>query len=321
MYFSLEKTKSAKSKYNQKSDKKFNWLKTVPWAIFGIDASDGIDHQEVINLQESVGVDADGLVGLGTLKQVQHTLKLTYNVLWNPINGDTTHINESEVNDVPHLLWKGLEVPLFGVDCPVHTYADPTGIDLHFAGSFSQREREINSAVVHWGGLNPQHLGRVFANRKASSHLAVGICEDTGEIGIFQYLDIAHIAWHAVGANTNSIGIDICQQPELKHLGYYKKHNYDVRTIPNPTHSSGYGPAKIISLDPRIVTATAKLLDSLISAFELSPVIASTEDGVVSKEDLQEGGVFSHFHVDFKGQGKWDVAPWWDEITAQILPS
>jgi hypothetical protein len=313
MYFSLEKTKSARSKYNVKTNKKFNWLETVPWSTFGIDSSDGIDHQEIINLQDAVGVDADGLVGLGTLRQMQLVLKRDYNTVWNPCTGE---ISEGvDLGNVQYVLWKGLEVPLFDMYCPVHTYADPQGIDLHFAGSFSKKERDINAVIVHWGGLNPQHLGRVFANRKASSHLAVGICENTGEIGVFQYLDMAHVAWHAVGANQNTIGIDICQQPEVKHLGYYKKHGYDIQTIENP--AKGYGPSKIVSLDPRIQKATASLLINLCEAFGIREDYATLEDGLVSKERLAEGGLFSHFHVDFKQVGKWDVAPWWNAILTE----
>ena len=313
MYFSLEKTKSAKNKYNVKTNKKFNWLQNIPWGTFGIDASDGIDHQEIVNVQNAVDVDADGLVGLGTLKQMQLVLKRDYDMIWNPCTGEVSE--DEDMNAVQFVLWKGLEVPLFDMPCQVHTYADPQGIDLHFAGSFSKKERHINAAIVHWGGLNPQHLGRVFANRKASSHLAVGICENTGEIGVFQYLDIAHVAWHAVGANQNTIGIDVCQQPELKHLGYYKKHGYQVETIENP--AEGYGPRKIMSLDFRIKEATSCLLSSLVCSFGLTEDYATLEDGLISKDRLANGGVFSHFHVDFKKVGKWDVAPWWTEIIAE----
>jgi len=315
MYFSLEKTNSAKKKYNVRTNKKFNWLETIPWHVFGVDASDGIDHQEVINLQTAVGVDADGLVGLGTLKQMQSVLKSDYNTVWNPCTGNV--VDDIDLNTVQYVLWKGLEVPLFDMSCDVHTYADPRGIDLHFAGSFSKKERNINAIVVNWGGLNPQHLGRVFANRKASSHFAIGVCENTGEVGVYQYLDIAHVAWHAVGANQNTIGIDICQQPEIKHLGYYKKHGYQVETIDNP--AQGYGPKKIVSLDPRIREASSSLLRNLSQAFEIYGDYKTVEDGLVSKEDLIEGGIFSHFHVDFKQVGKWDVAPWWTEIISENL--
>ena len=312
MYFSLEKTNSAKKKYNVKTNKQFGWIKTIPWSKFGINASDGITHQEVINLQTAVDTDADGLVGLGTLRRVQRALETDYNVVWNPCTG--AFVEDVDLDSVQHVLWKGLRVPLFNMSCEVHTYADPRGIDLHFAGHFSRRDRNINAIVAHWGGLNPQHLGRVFANRRASSHFAVGICENTGETGVYQYLDVAHIAWHAANANQNTIGVDICQQPEMKHLGYYKKRGYLVETISNPSAAKGYGPRKIISLDPRIREATTELLRGLSRSFNIPEDCKTVADGRLSKTDLEAGGIFSHFHVDFKRQGKWDVAPWWSSI-------
>jgi len=314
MYFDLEKTPAKKATFNYKSNIKYNWLTTLPWHIFGIDASDGIEFQEIINLQRIVGADADGLVGLQTLHKVQASLRAEHSLMWNPCTGDTS----ASTHGAPIMYWNGLEVPLNICACPVITYKDPEGIDLHFTGNFTKRPRNVNSVVVHWGGLNPQHLGRVFANRKASSHIAVGRNEDTGEVAIYQMIDLAHATWHAVGANRNSIGIDICQQPELKHLGYYKRKGYNVGTIPNPSHPK-YGPAKIVSLDPEIEEATAQLLMSLRESFGLSSRLPSVAEGKVSAQEFGEsGGIFSHFHVDHKGQGKWDVAPWWDQIISTM---
>ena len=311
MYFALEDTPAKKAAFNKKSDHKFGWLKTIPWDMFGIDASDGISHQELINLQSAVGVDADGLIGGSTLRAVQLFLHSRHGLAWNPIMGRVSQIEDGSVPEM--MFWNGLGVPLNNCSYNVHTFKDPMGVDLHSAGNFTKKGREISSIVVHWGGLNPQHLGRVFSNRKASSHIAIGRSEDTGEVGIYQYIDLAHITWHAKGANTNSIGIDICQQPEIKHLGYYVGRGYNVETIDNPAHPV-YGPAKIISLDPEIRQATSELIAALRDAFNIPRYTPSTEDGVVSREAIEGGGVFSHFHVDAAGQGKWDVAPWWDSI-------
>ena len=316
-YFSLENTAAKQRAFNKKTNKLYNWLETIPWGQFGIDASDGIEHQEILNLQNAIGTDADGLVGLGTLRNIQAVLARDYSLLWNPISGEIFDSEDQYALGVPSLIWNGLKVPLPELDCELHTFLDPQGIDLHSTGSFTKRVRDINSVVVHWGGLNPEHLGRVFMNRKASSHFAVGISEVTGEVEILQYLDVAHVAWHAVGANQKSIGIDVCQQPELKHLGYYKKNGYQVETIANPSHPQ-YGPAKIISLDPRIESAVTSLLRELKTAFELPNYVASVEDGKVEKDIFLEGGIFSHFNVDFKGQGKWDIAPWWGNIVDNL---
>lgn len=313
MYFTLENTPAKKAAFNRKSNDKYGWLSTLPWHLFGIDQSDGISHQEILNLQNAVGCDADGLVGLSTLQHVQDTLRKRHHVLWNPCTGSVQDVNDFSRS----MYWNGLEIPLNSCTYPIHTYKESQGIDLHFTGNFNKLDRKLNSVIVHWGGLNPQHLARVFANRKASSHIAVGRSESTGEVGIYQMVDLAHMTWHAVGANRHSIGIDVCQQPELKHLGYFVGKGYDVKTIDNPAYPE-YGPAKIISLDPEIEAAVAEILVALRCAFGLPETIPLTSEGKITEEQMEKGGIFSHFHVDHKGQGKWDIAPWWDLIVNRI---
>lgn len=317
MYFELESTPVAKRAFNKKTDSEFQWSKNIPWDVFGIDASDGIDFQEILNLQNALGVIPDGLLGATTLREVQLYLSRE-NLIWNPLTGQTYNFEPND--NVQYLIWKGLSLPILDVDAEIVPFSVSDGIDLHSTGNFSKRDRTINSVIVHWGGLNPQHLARVFRNRKASSHIGIGRSEHTGTVSIYQYIDLAHITWHAKGANDTSIGIDICQQPELKHLGYYVKNGYDVQTVNNPAFPT-YGPAKIISLDPEIRVATAQLLESLIRSVGIKDDIATTEDGLVPAERFESGGVYSHFHVDTKGQGKWDVAPWWDAIRSEMSTS
>lgn len=314
MFFALEKTSNEKKAFNTKTDKIFNWVSRVPWEILGIDSSDGINMQELLNLQQAVNVEADGLIGRGTLRALQHYLANQLEILWNPYTGEITK-KACDSNATPFVVWNGLEIPILTMTASsIRPFNTSLGIDMHGVGNFSKKtSRVVNSAIVHWGGLNPQHLARVFSNRKASSHFAIGRDEDTGVTTIFQYIDIAHVTWHAKGANDNSIGIDVCQQPETKHLGYYVNKGYNVKTISNPT-APKYGPSKIISLDPEIQQATIELLAGLRKAFNLPSTMPRVNEGLISQEQLTTGGVFSHFNVDFKGQGKWDVAPWWDAI-------
>ena len=296
--------------------------------MFGFEPPQDFDREVLMCLQEAIGTTPDGLIGKNTLQHVQDTLKHK-GFIWNPFSGKVSEFSP----DAQYVLWNGVEVPIFNSPYKIKTYRAPEGIDLHSYGNFSQRDREIRDVVVHWGGLNPTHLGRIFSNRKASSHFAVGRAEGESDVCIFQYLDLAHIAWHAKGANTQSIGVDICQQPELKHLGYYVKHGYDVKTTNNPYFAEGFGPKKIVSLDPEIRGCTVALLGGLIGAFEIKAWIApvckahkmlhmgkgSTANQLKEKWKMDGwGGVYSHLNVDFSGQGKWDVAPWWDEISEGI---
>ncbi|MHA2135088.1 MAG: peptidoglycan recognition protein family protein [Candidatus Thorarchaeota archaeon] len=318
MRYDLESSPRKKRAFNNKTEAIYSWSATIPWRKLGIDPSDGVQHEEILTLQEAVGVNPDGLMGRDTLRALQLFLQEEYCDAWNPVTGELSTYSPL----TQHLIWNGLKVPMQDVECAIVPFTREDGIDLHSVGSFTKVNRDINSVVVHWGGLNPHHLGRVFANRKASSHLAIGRAEKVGntfdvrDCVVFQYLDLGLVAWHAKGANRRSIGIDICQQPELKHLGYYRKHKYDVETIENPAHP--YGPRKVISLDPEIKEATSQILSNLKSAFHLPPSVPSSATGCVSKEEFEAGGIYSHFHVDFAGQGKWDVAPWWDSITESL---
>lgn len=318
MFFALEKTSNEKKAFNQRTNKVYNWITQIPWEVLGIDSSDGINLQEIMNLQQAVNVEADGLVGRATLSALQDYLAVEHEMLWNPYTGETTS-NVENAKSKPFVLWNGLNVPILTMsECGIEPFNTSSGIDLHGVGNFTKKPtRAINSAIVHWGGLNPHHLSRVFANRKASSHFAIGRDESSGVTTIFQYIDVAHITWHAKGANDTSIGIDICQQPEIKHLGYYVNKGYNVKTITNPA-APKYGPSKIISLDPKIERATAEFLAGLRRAFNLPSTMPMVNEGLISTEQLKQGGVFSHFNVDFNGQGKWDVAPWWDNIVNQV---
>lgn len=315
--FSLAKTKSSKNNYNTRTNKKFNWLQTIPWELFGFEgAFEEISIEDIKILQESVGQSPDGLLGLNTLRALQEYVKDVEGQFWNPFSGEL--LDFSDIEDIQYVVWNNLKVPV-SIDFRIISFDESEGLDLHSTGSFSTRNRDINSLVLHWGGLNPQHLHRVFLNRKASSHFAVGVEEGTQNVYIYQYLDLAHIAWHAVGSNENSIGIDICQQPETKFLGYYNKNNYKVQVVENPSHSEGFGPKKILSLDPRISYATSELLRCLQESFQIPQEFNYVSEGSHSKESMLEGGIFSHFQLDFKGQGKWDVAPWWDEVISKAF--
>ena len=276
------------------------------------DPLNSVDSSILTSLQDILEVDADGLIGKSTVSAVQRYLYTNQKAVWNPFSGDVEYFgSESDLNDLYYVVWNGLNIPIRS-KFPILTFESEAGLNLHNAGNFSTKKRAINSIIVHWGGLNPHHLHRVFSNRSASSHFGVGLAENTTNVAIYQYLDLAHIAWHAVGSNTNSIGIDICQQPESKYFGYYKKNGYNVSMIDNP--AKGYGPSKIVSLDTGIRDATVDLLQGLSEAFLIDENYYRVEKGLLSKEESQESGIYSHFQVDFKKQGKWDVAPWWNDI-------
>ena len=330
--FQTENTPQKRAKLNANRHLEAGYLTTIPWEeFFSGTINEGevktlLDYAESVitdkptdtpyskieemfkKLQNKVGVTPDGIIGKQTLKAIQDYMLKNESVVWCPVTGDFIAPIEGSSRKIQYVKYAGLDVPL---DLPDYVnlvnFADKDGIDLHSTGSFSNRRGDkINSIVVHWGGLNPEHIARIFLNRKASSHFGVGRSEKDGNVIVYQYIDLVHSAWHAVGANKHSIGIDICQQPETKWASRYPK----LKTVKNPTK---HGPKEILELDPEVGKACAALIKSLEGTFWLKPMTPELEK-VTKEAFVNAGGVYSHWHVDFKNKGKWDIAPWWETL-------
>jgi len=188
----------------------------------------------------------------------------------------------------------------------VLNYDQTGGASLHQAGHFSSwANKNIERVIMHWGGLDPKHLHAVMntPTRKVSTHFGIGLID--GEAAVCQYLDLSHKAWHAGKFNTNSVGIDICQQPDYKWIQRYRDRGYDVKKIKNPTHR---GNKNIISLDPRIARAAGAFVRDLMEKLELKESAPESHD-VVS--DVSPYTLVGHHHLVAK---KWDIACWWGDV-------
>lgn len=188
-------------------------------------------------------------------------------------------------------------------------YNEEGGLDLHPVAHFNPRffnyQRPIKRIVLHWGGLNPEHLYRCMSGvRKVSTHLGVGILD--GEARTYQYLNFMHKAWHCGNFNGSSLGIDICQQPQLQWEKRYKAEGYKVFEMQN---TSGRGDANCLSLDDRILEELVVVLKDLFQNF-LKEEIRAPKNNEVQKCP-EQFNLLGHHHISKK---KWDVAPWWDEI-------
>lgn len=194
------------------------------------------------------------------------------------------------------------------------------GLDLHRFGHFSTRSTKPRMIVVHWGGLDPMQCHRVFSDpeREVSSHAGIGL-SPSSQPTIYQYLDLNHKAWHAGKANGASVGIDICQQPGLKWADHYRRAGYDVAPMANTT---GRGPSRVLSLDPRIAHATHQAIKTLCALYDIPMRCPRGADGMSESGDYYHGvlsdeafsrftGVIGHHHVIEK---KWDCACWWSAV-------
>ena len=189
------------------------------------------------------------------------------------------------------------------------------GLDLHRRGHFGSRKNSsIRGIVMHWGGLNPQHFYNVAMSpsRKISTHFGIGK-DENGVVCIYQYLDLVHSAWHAGKINTQAVGIDICQQADMRWRDYYEgKGIYDVEPIENPTSR---GPVEVLSLDPEIKWAVKDFVGQLMQIlhdhlddFDASLPIPSADEVV---KDFDEHCLIVHHHLR---KTKWDIACWWSQL-------
>jgi len=194
-------------------------------------------------------------------------------------------------------------------------YDDAGGLDLRKAKKFGTRKTKPALLVLHWpaGVQDAKKLHRMLSttDRDVSTHFAVDAT------GVYQYLPLSARAWHAGNVNAASIGIDICQSPEVEDFDAEKKLGKNAPKRKNPTKR---GPAEILALDPTLAANTRWLVDALCAQFNI-PKNAPRANGVVSHnvqftdEASRKGwsGVVGHHHCS---SNKWDIACWWDDLFA-----
>jgi hypothetical protein len=286
-------TLKAARKYNGKFADKTTWpgipeaaLRAFPGLTQSTDSREYAEA--VFGIQRVFGCLEDGCLGPATYLEILRQ--------YDPVP-----------NDDPYIVFGKRRIVLDNVDYRVINFDQPGGYDLHPAGHFSARIEDVRGIVMHWGGFNPESLYNVMNGpRKVSTHFGIGL-DDEGQATVYQYLDVAHKAWHAGSANEGTVGIDICQQPVYKHIGYYQKRGYFVSRGHNPTSR---GNKNIMSLDPRIADVTNKFVHDLSVALDIVLTAPSSHD-VVS--ELTDYSLLGHHHIS---PNKWDIACWWADIFA-----
>jgi len=239
----------------------------------------------VQKIQEMIGTRADGVAGKNTLKK----LKEYYNSEIIAHNGKFIPLNNSKDYIVEH-------------DLSLHTLPDGEQ-------PWYYRKNKIDTICMHWGGLNARHCYRVFYNCKGShvsSHFLIGRDpRDNNRIEIIQCLDTALVSYHAGKFNKYSVGVDICQHPEVRYATKTKSYGYDSHEIDN--HSSR-GPDKMMSLDPELAEVAKSFIEDLRVALELDdkPILKSEE--LMGIHELTEFSIVSHMNVSNK---KWDIVEAW----------
>jgi len=180
----------------------------------------------------------------------------------------------------------------------VHTFDDPGGFTTpktnYKITNPLVRTRKPKLFVVQWDGcLSTKSCVEILESRGLSVHFCI---DNDGTI--YQLLDTQHVAWHAKGVNTRSIGVEISNACNLK----YKSHYDPPRPIVKGSviHERKLKP--FMGFYPVQVEALKALTKALHKAYDI-PLECPLDDGklvnTVSYDVVKNkfSGVIGHYHV------------------------
>lgn len=173
--------------------------------------------------------------------------------------------------------------------------------------SLAPYARKIEKIISHHDVTTSAHMCyKIFAKKdsRKSSHF---IIDNDGTI--YQFLDPCHKAWHASGANTYSIGIDISTAYKLKYQDYYVNKYGEPKPVVEGFKVHGKELEPFLGYYPQQIEAYKELLISLIKYYKIPVRFPKDERGNYlggySPTAYKFKGLLCHFHVD---RGKIDPA-------------
>ena len=244
------------------------------------------NKEYIKTLQTKIGITADGIAGPNTLKAAQ------------------------EYYGKPIISHNGRLVPIDFSGNVSHKYS----LNMLPDGSknWYLRKNSIDNVVVHWGGFNAPHCYQVFFNPKyahTSSHFLIGFNPIDGEIQVLQCLDTYQVAYHAGKANKQSVGIDICQSPLVKHLSKTNSYYPDVEVVKNRSKRGPQG--DIVDIDPKLADISREFIEALSKVLEIDDKPVCEDEEVYKLEDVKKYSVIGQHNLSVQ---KWDPACWADKL-------
>lgn len=257
--------------WNRKSSIKYGWK--PEW--FGSNDFDENLINKIISFQTELGITADGLVG------------------------DTTHrlINTwVQSMSTEYIICSGERVK---IDWPkVVTMMDPGALAVKSKSFKLSPGRKPKMFVVHWDAcLSSSSCAKVLVERNLSVHFCI---DNDGTI--YQLVDAEHIASHAAGANTNSVGVEISNAFYTKYQDHYIKKGFGPRPVLQNTKVNGGVIKEHLMFYPEQERALSALLKAVCGYYGI-PLVVPKTNGVYSDSvhpDVVSGkfsGVVCHFHV------------------------
>lgn len=227
---------SKEIRYNKKTSKQLGWQPS--W----FDATDFNDDliTKIKQWQKKNGLSQDGMVGPATFRRIS-TERQAFVEDYSPTHNEHYKYIVHDSQRIP-IDWD-----------KVVLWTEPNGLASP-PGSYSTKPRSKPPTmfVNHWDVcLDSASCAKVLANRGLSVHFCI---DNDGTI--YQLLDTKHIAWHASGVNSSSVGVEIANAYYPKYQDWYIKNGFGARPVLNnvPVHGRtlepflGFYPIQIAAL-------------------------------------------------------------------------
>lgn len=158
-------------------------------------------------------------------------------------------------------------------------------------------KRRIDKIITHHDVCTSAHMcHKVLKRNNISTHFCI---DNDGTI--YQFLDTCHKAWHAVGANTYSIGIDISTAYDVKFQEFYINKYGTPKPVIEKAIVHGHEVGPYLGFYPEQIEAYKQLLIGLIKYYKIPLRYPKNEEGTLltsySQTCLKFKGIMCHYHT------------------------
>lgn len=166
---------------------------------------------------------------------------------------------------------------------------------------WSHRKEEAKTICLHVSGNNTRHNYMQFMTTKIyhkSTHFSIGRNpKNANKIEIVQHLDTGLEADHAGKFNQFSVGVDISQPIDVRHLEIAEKCGYKTEIIDNTGRGSD-DDKQILSLDPELEVVAKQFCSDLTKAMNIDNKPICKDNNVYSIHDAKNFSICTYTNVN-----------------------